>query len=185
MEIEQSFFISFVFTLFLSIWVVFYYSSRDINKSQMLWLMFSTFLVLANFTLIIFDISFSFLQFRHQWIRVSWWAVFWTTLINSYLVLPLLYDYSASKENDFEGRLKQTLLRFSVKLFLLVMALLVCFLYFHVREFQMNILPILISLSYSLGLVLALFYLGYALVELPLHLMRLKYTEKSNENYKS
>lgn len=180
MEIEQCFFISIAFSLLLSIWVVIYYSGQEIKRSQMLWLMISVFLVLSNFNLIIFDISFSYLQIRQDWIRTGWWTIFWMITLNSYFVLPIIQDYYLSKNQGFWNKLKQSIAWFSVKLSLMAMVLIACLFYFHVQKFQLTIVPIFVSLSYSVGLVLALFYLGHALVELPPSLLRLKYTEKSN-----
>lgn len=148
----------------------------------MFWLMVSVFLVLANFNLIIFDISFSILQIRQEWIRICWWAIFWLITFNSYIILPIIQDYYASKKEGFASKLKQSVVWFVFKLFFLSMVLMTCLFYFHIQRFQMTIVPILISISYSIGLVLALVYLGYSLVELPLSLLRQKYSESSH-NY--
>jgi len=47
----------------------------------------------------------------------------------------------------------------------------------------MKILPILIAISYCLGLLMAVVYLGYALIKFPTFLLKKKYNKKFHMYY--
>lgn len=58
------------------------------------------------------------------------------------------------------------------KVFFLGFILLAALFYFKISSFEMKIVPILIALSNSVGLLLAVFYLGYSLVKFPEFLIK-------------
>jgi hypothetical protein len=103
---------------------------------------------------------------------LPWHILFWSTFILAWLILPLIREMLLSGEFTVYTRLKdgfRNMLRQLLILSLLVIIFII-WLAFHLKE--VNVIPVLITLGNTYGLLLVALLLGYGLIAFPRSLWR-------------
>jgi len=101
-----------------------------------------------------------------------WHIVFWSTFLLAWVILPFIRECIASGEFTFLARLKDASRRLiKVQLILLVVAM-ICVIALAIHLKSVNVIPVLIALGNTYGLIIVALLLGDGLVALPRSLWR-------------
>ncbi len=163
--------------LVLSSAITRYYASSQTSLSTMALAAIAFALGFSGTVLLPIDLSFAKINNKQkddelQNMMLPWHILFWSTFILAWIVLPLVREMLLSGEFTAYTRLKDAF-RTIIQQLLILFALVVVFiiwLAFHLKE--INVIPVLITLANTYGLLLVALLLGYGLINFPRSLWR-------------
>ena len=103
---------------------------------------------------------------------MPWHLLFWSTFILAWIILPLVREMILSGEFTIYTRFKDAIRKILVGhlILLALVSVFIIWLAFHLRE--LNVIPVLIALGNTYGLLLVALLLGYGLVAFPRNMWR-------------
>jgi hypothetical protein len=103
---------------------------------------------------------------------LPWHILFWSTFILAWLILPLVREMILSGEFTVSRRFKDGIRKLLVGHLILLSLVTVFVIWLAIHLKELNVMPVLITLGNTYGLLLVSLLLGYGLVALPRSLWR-------------
>ncbi len=169
--------------LILSAILIRYYASPQVSFATMTLATISFALGFSGTVLLPIDLSLTEIDNNNQNqddnnnnddmnMMLPWHILFWSTFILAWLILPLVREMLLSGEFTVYTRLKDGFRKMIRQLLILslLVIIFIIWLAFHLKE--INVIPVLITLGNTYGLLLVALLLGYGLIAFPRSLWR-------------
>lgn len=143
------------------------YCHPSISGFQRVFLFTTLFVALSNFPLIFVDVYKQLFSPELVDLKPIWRISFWTTFVNSWLVLPLIRNFLNSKLSTPRSRFCQGLRR-QMGMWLIQGGLATSLLFYLYKSYgNFRFFAVLVALNNSFGFLIIMTSLGYSLVSLP------------------
>eukprot|EP00752_Nemacystus_decipiens_P001283 g1277.t1 len=161
--------------------LVWYYAAKDVPFLVSVCVFCSWLLGFVGTLLLPADIVLTLLNGTHSlWMTRAWYAVYWTTFLLAWAILPILYQAWNAGELTWAERLRSAV-RLNIKQYLVMALALVVFVVYLVVSGQTSagsVSGFMMALANTYGLLFIILLLGQGLIQVPRQLWEASFNDK-------